>query len=114
MDCYTSDVSGQDPGYVFSGSLPAKIWICDMAKTEAEALNVDWNGLTAAQKAVTDYSALHWRYWGDAQCFKAKATLTDGSMVTYIIPVTGENKGKAELLSSADDLEVHALIKMEE
>lgn len=114
MDGYTSDVSGQDPGYVFSGSLPAKIWICDMAKTEAEALNVDWNGLTAAQKAVTDYSALHWRYWGGAQCFKAKATLTDGSMVTYIIPVTGENKGKAELLSSADDLEVHALIKMKE
>jgi hypothetical protein len=47
---------------------------------------------------VTDYTDLHWFYWGGEQFFLAKAKLQDGRKVQYVIYVSGEKMGKAEIL----------------
>ena len=111
MDGYDSVQTGDDPGYIFNNSLPSKIWICDMNKTAAEALDIDWSGLSNDEKAVVDYTALHWNYKGGDQKYVAKASLASGKKVYYTIPVTGENKGKAEILKNGDT-KISAVVKI--
>nr|MCR4772895.1 hypothetical protein [Prevotella sp.] len=98
LDGYSYVVTGRNAGCVYENSLPQRIWVCDLNKTQAAELIVDWSGLTVAQKAVADYSDLHWFYWGGEQFFLAKAKLQDGTKVQYVIYVTGEKMGKAEIL----------------
>ena len=103
MDDYDDIAIGNNPGYVFNNSFPSKIWICDMSKTEAEELNIDWSGLTDEEKTVTSYQDLHWRYWGGEEMYIAKATLqANNRKVQYVIPVTGENKGKVSILKGGE------------
>lgn len=98
LDGYSYEVIGSNAGCVYENSLPQRIWICDIHKDRAAALDVDWSGLSAADKAVTDYTDLHWFYWGGEQFFLAKAKLQDGRKVQYVIYVSGEKMGKAEIL----------------
>ena len=103
MDGYDNIATGNDPGYIFNNSFPVKAWICDLSKAAAEELNIDWSGLTNEEKDVVSYQDIHWRYWGGEMMFYGTATLTkDNKKVQYVIPVTGENKGKVSILKGGE------------
>ena len=92
------------------GSFPSKLWIGDQTKTVAEEVTINWSGVP--QNIQGTLSKNDWFYWGGAQCFKAKATLTNGTPVTYVIYVAGSDKGKAKVIGENDGKEVHTLLKL--
>jgi len=103
LDGYDNSSTGNDPGVIYNNSFPVKAWICDLSKAAAEELNIDWSGLTNEEKDVVSYQDIHWRYWGGEMMFYGTATLTkDNKKVQYVIPVTGENKGKVSILKGGE------------
>lgn len=112
IDNIDYEVTGADPGSVLINSLPAKIWICDMSKTAAEPLDIDWSNLSNDEKNVTDYEALHWRYWPGIKRFAAVGLLQNGTEVTYNIPTTGDDKGVAIIVQPGWGIRIVSAISL--
>jgi len=112
MDNFDYEVTGDAPGSVFTNSLPQKIWICDMSKSEAEPLVIDWSNLDDYEKTVARYDELHWRYWPGIQCFSAHGRCSDGIFINYNIPVSGENKGVAKVVGYGNGVRILSAIRL--
>ena len=112
IDGYDYDMTGDNPGSVLTNSFPQKVWICDLSKTAAEPLDIDWSNLSEDEKDVDNFETLHWRYWPGIQRFAASGTLKNGTPVTYNIPMTGENKGVAMIVGRGWGMRILSAIRL--
>ena len=102
LDGSSYSVEGANAGEVFESSFPAKMWVCDLQKSAAEEVNIDWSGLTDDEKNVLNFEDLHWFYYGGENMFLAKGKLQSGTKVQYVIWTAGEKRGKGEILKPGD------------
>jgi hypothetical protein len=112
IDNIDYEVTGDNPGSVLTNSLPQKVWICDLSKTAAEPLDIDWSNLSEDEKDVDNFETLHWRYWPGIQRLAASGTLKNGAPVTYNIPMTGENKGVAMIVGRGWGMRILSAIRL--
>ena len=77
-------------------------YICDLSKSEAERVVIDYSELNADASIVKSTISANWTYVPRAQAFRKSALTIDGYETTIILPVSGENKGKACVYKAGD------------
>ena len=77
-------------------------YICDLSKSEAERVVIDYSELNADASIVKSTISANWTYVPRAQAFRKSALTIDGYETTIILPVNGENKGKACVYKAGD------------
>ena len=70
-------------------------YICDLSKSEAERVVIDNSEVNADASIVKSTISAKWTYVPRAHAFRKYALTIDGYETTIILPVEGENKGKA-------------------
>lgn len=91
----------QGIAYVMSGDQQA-FYICDLSKSEAEQVVIDYTELNSDASIVKSTISANWQYVPRAQAFRKSALTIDGYETTIILPVSGENKGKARVYKAGD------------
>ena len=77
-------------------------YICDLSKSEAEQVMIDYRELNSDASIVKSTISANWVYSPRAQAFRKSALTIDGYQTTIILPVNGENKGKARVYKAGD------------
>lgn len=77
-------------------------YICDLSKSEAEQVMIDYSELNSDASIVKSTISANWVYSPRAQAFRKSALTIDGYQTTIILPVNGENKGKARVYKAGD------------
>lgn len=77
-------------------------YICDLSKSEAEMVTIDYSELNADVSIVKSTISANWEYSPRAQAFRKSALTIDGYQTTIILPVNGENKGKVRVYKAGD------------
>lgn len=91
----------QGIAYVMSGDQQA-FYICDLSKSEAEQVVIDYTELNSDASIVKSTISANWQYVPRAQSFRKSALTIDGYETTIILPVSGDNKGKARVYKAGD------------
>ena len=77
-------------------------YICDLSKSEAERVAIDYTELNADASIVKSTISAKWTYVPRAHAFRKSALTIDGYETTIILPVMGEDKGKARVYKAGD------------
>ena len=77
-------------------------YICDLSKSEAEQVMIDYSELNADASIVKSTISANWQYSPRAQAFRKSALTIDGYETTILLPVSGEYKGKARVYKAGD------------
>ena len=77
-------------------------YICDLSKSEAERVVIDYTELNADASIVKSTISANWLYSPRAQAFRKSALTIDGYETTIMLPVSGDNKGKARVYKAGD------------
>ena len=91
----------QGIAYVMSDDQQS-FYICDLSKSEAEKVVIDYTELNADASIVKSTISANWQYVPRTQAFRKSALTIDGYETTIILPVSGENKGKARVYKAGD------------
>ncbi|MBR1808291.1 MAG: hypothetical protein IJ776_02775 [Paludibacteraceae bacterium] len=91
----------QGIAYVMSDD-QLSFYICDLSKSEAERVVIDYTELNADASIVKSTISANWVYSPRAQAFRKSALTIDGYETTIMLPVSGENKGKARVYKAGD------------
>lgn len=88
-------------------------WKCDMLQSAAERIVIDRSGIPAESLNLKEGSILDWFYWGGIKYFATHGTLQDGTKVSYVIAVSGEDKGKARLAGDGSGKIIDEMFSLE-
>ncbi len=77
-------------------------YICDLSKSTAEQVIIDYTELNADASIVKSTISANWTYVPRAQAFRKSALTIDGYETTIILPVSGDDKGKARVYKAGD------------
>ncbi len=77
-------------------------YICDLSKSAAEQVIIDYTELNSDASIVKSTISANWTYVPRAQAFRKYALTIDGYETTIILPVSGEDKGKACVYKAGD------------
>ena len=77
-------------------------YICDLSKSEAEQVVIDYTELNSDASIVKSTISANWQYVPRTQAFRKSALTIDGYETTIILPVSGDNKGKARVYKAGD------------
>ena len=91
----------QGIAYVMEGDQQS-FYICDLSKSEAEQVTIDYTELNSDASIVKSTISANWTYVPRAQAFRKYALTIDGYETTIILPVSGEDKGKARVYKAGD------------
>ena len=91
---YPNEGYYQGIAYVMDDSQQV-FYICDLSKSEAERVVIDNSEVNADASIVKSTISAKWTYVPRAHAFRKYALTIDGYETTIILPVEGENKGKA-------------------
>ena len=78
-------------------------WVCDMAKDEAERVDVVWDGVEEYRSKIAMSTVKFLRYSPSFQGFASISKLNDGRNITLVIPAIGEDKGKIKAIVSGEN-----------
>ena len=98
---YPNEGYYQGIAYVMNGDQQS-FYICDLSKSEAEQVMIDYSELNADASIVKSTISANWEYSPRAQAFRKSALTIDGYETTIILPVNGENKGKVRVYKAGD------------
>lgn len=91
----------QGIAYVMSDDQQS-FYICDLSKSEAEQVVIDYTELNSDASIVKSTISANWQYVPRTQAFRKSALTIDGYETTIILPVSGEDKGKARVYKAGD------------
>lgn len=77
-------------------------YICDLSKSEAERVSIDYSELNSDVSIVKSTISANWKYTPRAQAFRKSALTIDGYETSIILPVSGDNKGKVRIYKAGD------------
>ena len=98
---YPNEGYYQGIAYVMGNDQQA-FYICDLSKSEAERVTIDYSELNAESSIVKSTISANWTYVPRAQAFRKSAMTIDGYETTIVLPVMGENKGKVRIYKAGD------------
>ncbi len=98
---YPNEGYYQGIAYVMGDDQQA-FYICDLSKSVAEEVTIDYSELNSDASIVKSTISANWVYSPRAHAFRKRALTIDGYETTIILPVVGENKGKACVFKSGD------------
>lgn len=92
-------------------NFPSYYYVCDLSKTSADVVAIDWSGITDEQRDIdAEEGTVEWRYWPGVRYFEAHANLKNGGLITYIIPTTGDDKAKAQVAGDTSGMIISDLV----
>lgn len=77
-------------------------YICDLSKSEAERVSIDYSELNSDVSIVKSTISANWQYSPRAMAFRKSALTIDGYETSIILPVVGDNKGKVRVYKAGD------------
>ena len=77
-------------------------YICDLSKSEAEQVMIDYSELNSDASIVKRTISDNWVYSPRAHAFRKTALTIDGYQTTIVLPVVGEDKGKARVYKAGE------------
>lgn len=77
-------------------------YICDLSKSEAEQVIIDYSELNSDASIVKSTISANWVYSPRAHAFRKTALTIDGYQTTIVLPVVGEDKGKARVYKAGE------------
>ena len=98
---YPNDGYYQGIAYVMESDQQS-FYICDLSKSEAEQVVIDYTELNSDASIVKSTISTNWQYSPRAQSFRKSALTIDGFETTILLPVTGEDKGKARVYKAGE------------
>lgn len=101
---YPSDYTEyyNDVAYVM-GDGEQSFYICDMAKNQAETVNIDWSEYDTYKSKLAPASIRAFeKYNPRTQSFVKTALTMDGQKVTIMLDVAGDKKGKVRVYKAGD------------
>lgn len=86
--------------YIMNGG-EQLFYICDLAKSEAEEVTIDWSEYETYRSQIVTEQPFG-KYDPSTQSFRKTAVTMNGKQLTVMVDVAGENKGKARVFKPGD------------
>ena len=112
---YNDNMGFYVDGISYEGATSEGFWLCDLSKDAAEWITLDWRDAAQWEAQVNKSSMTVEHYEMANMSLKYTAQTNDGKSIVLWVPITGDNRGKIQVITDADgnaNIDVKVVVNM--